>query len=518
MQQAAHEASEALEKARSDLSALRKEEAEEGAGLAEAQAKCREAQAAVDAAKRAVDEAGAVQRQVAAHEATCAELLREQEDVRKALDAAQHAVETHGTELETAQAPSPAEEAEARKLQLMRERRRLYDTMQRDMQAAAQELGTGIDGVSPALSAASSLLASGAQSLGAGQQAGDDVETLERTLHDVRGEGRRGAGGGLVATAPSPSPHAAQLEGEEVQVAAAGEAGQEALTRLSAGRAALSLVSRIFDARKRLAVRAGSRAGRQGQGRSHPPPAPSPLPQDLDGAFKLLNAELSQKTDTWSAAHGGGAVRDPAAVAKELTASMAELATKKSHLEGQISAVEGEVKRVAADLRRPELAGAEEKSRRALIDKMVVDCTCKARRSGGGWGGMRPQPFSCPPSPALQDLDRYHTALDTALQRYHKLKIDEINLALRSLWASTYQVRAPAACSLACPRLPPHSPPLPPQGEDIDSIEIRSDLDESGTGLGGGAGADGDKKPTRSYNYRVVSEWRRRGRGRRRCC
>lgn len=68
-------------------------------------------------------------------------------------------------------------------------------------------------------------------------------------------------------------------------------------------------------------------------------------------------------------------------------------------------------------------------------------------------------------------------ALDTALQRYHKLKIDEINLTLRGLWASTYQ------------------------GEDIDTIEIRSDLDESAAG---GASTDPDKKHTRSYNYRVV--------------
>ena len=67
---------------------------------------------------------------------------------------------------------------------------------------------------------------------------------------------------------------------------------------------------------------------------------------------------------------------------------------------------------------------------------------------------------------AVKDIEKYHSALDRALQRFHSLKIADINAIIRDLWTLTYK------------------------GEDITSIEL-----ESGKGNG---------TSSRSYNYRVV--------------
>ena len=68
---------------------------------------------------------------------------------------------------------------------------------------------------------------------------------------------------------------------------------------------------------------------------------------------------------------------------------------------------------------------------------------------------------------AIDDLSRYQTALDTAVMRYHALKMEEVNRIAGELWQATYQ------------------------GTDIDTILIKSDADS-------GAG-----KERRTYNYRL---------------
>ena len=68
---------------------------------------------------------------------------------------------------------------------------------------------------------------------------------------------------------------------------------------------------------------------------------------------------------------------------------------------------------------------------------------------------------------AVRDIGKYHAALDKALQRFHSLKIAEINTIIRDLWNLTYK------------------------GEDITSIALVS-------------GKDTGSRSTRSYNYRVV--------------
>lgn len=65
------------------------------------------------------------------------------------------------------------------------------------------------------------------------------------------------------------------------------------------------------------------------------------------------------------------------------------------------------------------------------------------------------------------DLLTYSKALDNAIMKYHSAKMEDINRILRELWNATYK------------------------GSDIDSIEIKSDVNLQAKG-------------NRSYNYRVV--------------
>ncbi|KAL0484574.1 hypothetical protein AKO1_011577 [Acrasis kona] len=67
-----------------------------------------------------------------------------------------------------------------------------------------------------------------------------------------------------------------------------------------------------------------------------------------------------------------------------------------------------------------------------------------------------------------EDLDRYSGALDKALMKYHSIKMAEINAIIKELWQKTYR------------------------GQDIDTIEIRSDSEGSASAA------------RKSYNYRVV--------------
>ncbi|KAL6065852.1 DNA repair protein rad50 [Balamuthia mandrillaris] len=67
---------------------------------------------------------------------------------------------------------------------------------------------------------------------------------------------------------------------------------------------------------------------------------------------------------------------------------------------------------------------------------------------------------------ANSDLEKYHVALDKALMKYHSVKMAEINKIIKELWQQTYK------------------------GQDIDTIEIRSDVDSS--------------EGRSSYNYRVI--------------
>lgn len=72
---------------------------------------------------------------------------------------------------------------------------------------------------------------------------------------------------------------------------------------------------------------------------------------------------------------------------------------------------------------------------------------------------------------ASKDLTKYYKAMDQAIMRYHKAKMEEINRIILDLWRKTYN------------------------GNDIDTIEIRSEDDDLGTAV---------IKARRNYNYKVV--------------
>lgn len=71
---------------------------------------------------------------------------------------------------------------------------------------------------------------------------------------------------------------------------------------------------------------------------------------------------------------------------------------------------------------------------------------------------------------AVQDIDKYHKALEKAIASYHQEKIAQINRIIAELWHRTYR------------------------GSDIDTVEICSEADTTATGA--------DSR--RTFKYRVV--------------
>jgi DNA repair protein RAD50 len=70
---------------------------------------------------------------------------------------------------------------------------------------------------------------------------------------------------------------------------------------------------------------------------------------------------------------------------------------------------------------------------------------------------------------SIQDIEKYYSALEKAVQSYHQEKIAQINQIIAELWRQTYR------------------------GSDIDTVEIRSETESTTT-----------TAARRSYSYRVV--------------
>ena len=121
-----------------------------------------------------------------------------------------------------------------------------------------------------------------------------------------------------------------------------------------------------------------------------------------------------------------------------------ELIASKARLEGRRGEIIDTVRGLKRKLSQNEYKDVEEDYRKASIRQDTTEM-------------------------AVKDIEKYHSALDKALQRYHSIKITEINTIIRDLWTLTYK------------------------GEDITNIEIVSGKD---------AGAR--TTSSRSYNYRVV--------------
>mmetsp|Transcript_13653 Transcript_13653/g.34328 ORF Transcript_13653/g.34328 Transcript_13653/m.34328 type:complete len:1329 (+) Transcript_13653:241-4227(+) len=120
--------------------------------------------------------------------------------------------------------------------------------------------------------------------------------------------------------------------------------------------------------------------------------------------------------------------------------------TEEAHkMKGQMSILTQNIKENEKELASDKFRGIEEKHKLAHV-KLV------ATRSSN------------------QDLQRYYVALDRALMKFHEMKMEEINKIIKEYWQATYK------------------------GVDIETIEIRADVDTSGT--------------RRSHNYRLVMKHR----------
>lgn len=188
------------------------------------------------------------------------------------------------------------------------------------------------------------------------------------------------------------------MEQSEAQAQSEAERGQEALGKLAAGRASLSLVRRIFDARQRLKARASAGRGRARSLHLPSPPLPSPALQDQEDAHKALSDEVAQKTNTWTAARGTDA-REPAVVVRDAERLIARCKEDKARCDGKLSTLGDEIRRLADELRQPLHKSADANAKVALVDKEVLGFACKARLAGavgGQWHAFPP-----PPPPAL---------------------------------------------------------------------------------------------------------------------
>lgn len=97
----------------------------------------------------------------------------------------------------------------------------------------------------------------------------------------------------------------------------------------------------------------------------------------------------------------------------------------------------------------------------SLEDQLVTDYKDIEGKYQRKWVQLQTKTF------VTDDIDTYSRALDNAIMRYHKLKMEDINRIIDELWKRTYS------------------------GTDVDTIQLRSD--EVGSGV-----------KVKSYNYRVV--------------
>ncbi|KAJ2449121.1 DNA repair protein rad50 [Coemansia sp. RSA 2336] len=123
-----------------------------------------------------------------------------------------------------------------------------------------------------------------------------------------------------------------------------------------------------------------------------------------------------------------------------LNAKLSELTNKRAGLQGEVKQLEDQEKRLAREL------STEYKNVDELHKNQLVQCRTEEI--------------------ANSDAEKFTKALDAAIMRYHSLKMQDINKIIRELWLNTYQ------------------------GNDIDTIEIRSEIEGA--------------RSTRSHNYRVV--------------
>ncbi|KAI9477255.1 hypothetical protein BX667DRAFT_486686 [Coemansia mojavensis] len=122
------------------------------------------------------------------------------------------------------------------------------------------------------------------------------------------------------------------------------------------------------------------------------------------------------------------------------SASDDDLTSERAGLQGEVKQLEDQARRLSREL------STEYKDVDKLYVRQLVQCRTEEL--------------------ANSDTEKFTKALDAAIMRYHSLKMQDINKIIRELWLNTYQ------------------------GNDIDTIEIRSEIEGA--------------RSTRSHNYRVV--------------
>uniref|UniRef100_A0A3Q0QSL8 RAD50 double strand break repair protein n=1 Tax=Amphilophus citrinellus TaxID=61819 RepID=A0A3Q0QSL8_AMPCI len=126
----------------------------------------------------------------------------------------------------------------------------------------------------------------------------------------------------------------------------------------------------------------------------------------------------------------------------EVEDKLAELKSNRSKEQGRQRPLEEHILDCSKQLEEDQYSKAEELHKNKMIEMRSTELLSK-------------------------DLKHYEEALDRAIVKFHSMKMDEINQNIRDLWRDTYR------------------------GQDIEYIEIRSEVDEKSDGR-------------RSYNYRVV--------------
>lgn len=86
---------------------------------------------------------------------------------------------------------------------------------------------------------------------------------------------------------------------------------------------------------------------------------------------------------------------------------------KRAGLQGEIKQIEDQIKRMQSEL-TSDYSDVEKQYNQQFVKVKTVQV-------------------------ALSDIDKYIKALDTAIMRFHSMKMDEINKIIGELWTNTYQ-------------------------------------------------------------------------------
>mmetsp|Transcript_10827 Transcript_10827/g.25333 ORF Transcript_10827/g.25333 Transcript_10827/m.25333 type:complete len:417 (-) Transcript_10827:261-1511(-) len=159
----------------------------------------------------------------------------------------------------------------------------------------------------------------------------------------------------------------------------------------------------------------------------------------LETQLEAMRQALKALAETQAVGPGGRKLRALDSCEREKS----KLLQARAENKGKAATVERQSMDLGAKLKEPNYRGVAERTRKKRVELETT-------------------------SMAVEDLERYWSALDKALLRFHGQKISEINRIIQELWQRTYM------------------------GEDIEGIEIVSG--EEG----------GSSRANRSYNYRVV--------------